>query len=270
MKAVNRSKLSAIITCALGVAGVLFIGSEVTAQAPAQIFACVNQRGEVKIVAQNATCGQNETLVTWNVLGPLGPVGPAGPAGPVGPTGATGPAGVVGPQGPAGPTGAIGPAGTVLGASVFNCPLDVGIDLTNGGLLLPLPQLSAGVSLGSSGVSGGNPNFVLQPGIYLIHLDSQIFLLGGPINVSNQFARVLAALTVNNAAVTRIFDVHSPWLPQISPTSTGGFISYAQGAGEDIVQITAPNSTVNFQLSWSNQAFDANIIQCRIIFTRLQ
>jgi hypothetical protein len=49
------------------------------AHADGQIYACVNKSsGEIKLVAQNATCKNNELLVVWNVVGPAGPQGPAG------------------------------------------------------------------------------------------------------------------------------------------------------------------------------------------------
>jgi hypothetical protein len=54
-----------IITCTLAVASVLVVGSQAMAQVPGQIFACINNSsGTIHIVAQNATCKQNETLVT--------------------------------------------------------------------------------------------------------------------------------------------------------------------------------------------------------------
>ncbi len=82
------------------------------ARADSQIYACVNNAsGETKLVAQNATCKSNETLVVWNVVGPPGPVGPQGPVGPVGPAGPAGPTGPAGPAGPIGLTGAPGPIG---------------------------------------------------------------------------------------------------------------------------------------------------------------
>jgi hypothetical protein len=43
--------------------------------------------------AQAKTCQTNQTLITWNQVGPIGPAGPTGPAGPIGPQGPTGPAG---------------------------------------------------------------------------------------------------------------------------------------------------------------------------------
>ena len=107
------------------VAAAFFVSSALmpvgVARADSQIYACVNNAsGETKMVAQNATCKNNESLVVWNVVGPQGPIGPQGPAGPAGPTGPAGPAGPigltgatgpVGPQGPIGLTGAIGPVG---------------------------------------------------------------------------------------------------------------------------------------------------------------
>lgn len=60
------------------------------------IFACVNNtNGDVRIVAQQVSCKNNETAAHWNILGPQGPPGPQGPAGPAGPQG---PAGQSGPQ----------------------------------------------------------------------------------------------------------------------------------------------------------------------------
>ncbi len=69
------------------------------------IQACVNkQTGMTRIVSSVTQCTQKESLLTWNVQGPVGPQGPTGPAGlvgAVGPQGATGPAGPVGPPGDA-------------------------------------------------------------------------------------------------------------------------------------------------------------------------
>src|SRR5438270_7800995 len=102
------------------VAAALCVSSALTpigmARADSQIYACVNNAsGETKLVAQNATCKNNETLVVWNVVGPPGPIGPQGPAGPTGPAGPAGPIGLTGPVGPIGlqgPTGPAGPQGT--------------------------------------------------------------------------------------------------------------------------------------------------------------
>ena len=100
----------------LSVIAVAFIGATSApigaARAADQIYACVNaSSGEIKLVAQNAACKNNETLVVWNVVGPQGMIGPAGPVGPQGPIGPIGPVGPLGPQGPAGVNGAQGPIG---------------------------------------------------------------------------------------------------------------------------------------------------------------
>ena len=102
-----------IIACAVAIAGVFFIGGHAKAQAPAEIFACVNSSGAVGFVAPNTPCANpaNESLVTSNVVGPQGPVGPAGPAGPTGATGVTGATGAQGPAGATSPAGHAGPAG---------------------------------------------------------------------------------------------------------------------------------------------------------------
>ncbi len=88
------------------------------------IYGCVTNNGgsdyfrfgsaNLRIVPAGTTCRRNETLISWNQVGPQGPQGLQGPAGPAGPTGATGPQGPkgdTGATGPAGPTGATGPQG---------------------------------------------------------------------------------------------------------------------------------------------------------------
>jgi hypothetical protein len=58
--------------------------------------------------SSGGTCRKNETMVSWNMLGPAGPAGAQGPAGPAGAQGLMGPAGAPGAQGPAGPPGTSG------------------------------------------------------------------------------------------------------------------------------------------------------------------
>jgi len=116
-----------IMTRAARIAGAFVVAlalAPISADAQ-QIFACVNNSsGEIKIVAPNTGCQNNQRLLVWNVAGqgvpgPAGPAGPAGPVGPAGAPGAPGTAGAIGPQGPsgvagpAGPIGPIGPAGPV-------------------------------------------------------------------------------------------------------------------------------------------------------------
>jgi hypothetical protein len=52
----------------------------------------------IGLLDENGQCKDNETLLEWNMMGPVGPEGPAGPQGDPGPAG---------PQGPAGPPGVI-------------------------------------------------------------------------------------------------------------------------------------------------------------------
>src|SRR5262249_3507067 len=64
-----------------------------------------NANGAVRLVAAGTPCGNNETQVSWNIVGPTGPTGPTGPAGATGPTGPTGATGAPGPTGATGPSG---------------------------------------------------------------------------------------------------------------------------------------------------------------------
>jgi hypothetical protein len=79
------------------------------------IYACVNASdGTLRIVSSPAQCKKNETLLSWNIMGPKGDTGATGPQGLQGPQGVQGPkgdTGAIGPQGPKGDTGAIGPQG---------------------------------------------------------------------------------------------------------------------------------------------------------------
>jgi hypothetical protein len=85
------------------------------------IHACYNQtNGNLRKVGGPGDCGNHETYLFWNQVGPQGPQGSAGPAGPPGPQGLPGPKGdkgdpgaqgLPGPAGPQGVTGATGPQG---------------------------------------------------------------------------------------------------------------------------------------------------------------
>jgi hypothetical protein len=56
-----------------------------------QIHACVNNTsGNVRILAANAVCRNNESPIDWNIQGPAGPQGEPGPTGEQGPPGANG------------------------------------------------------------------------------------------------------------------------------------------------------------------------------------
>lgn len=56
------------------------------------VYACVGRHdGNVRIVAQGATCRRDEDPTSWSSTGPQGPAGPAGATGPQGPAGAAAP-----------------------------------------------------------------------------------------------------------------------------------------------------------------------------------
>lgn len=76
------------------------------------IIACVLQHDQSYHTSRNGKCGVNETMVSWNIVGPTGPIGPTGQTGPVGSTGNTGPTGLTGPQGSTGSTGLTGSTGS--------------------------------------------------------------------------------------------------------------------------------------------------------------
>ncbi|MFO0605057.1 MAG: hypothetical protein U0324_17890 [Polyangiales bacterium] len=84
------------------------------------VSACVDDRGNVRIVSSASECTRRERGLRWNLTGPRGPQGATGaqgpqgttgPQGPAGPTGATGAQGPQGPEGPQGPRGPEGPPG---------------------------------------------------------------------------------------------------------------------------------------------------------------
>src|SRR5215831_21207272 len=65
--------------------GLTFTTIATRADAQNTIYACVNNSsGAVKIVAAGTVCPNNQSLVTWNIVGPQGAQGPQGPQGPQG------------------------------------------------------------------------------------------------------------------------------------------------------------------------------------------
>jgi hypothetical protein len=122
------------MTRVLGIAAAFVVAlalAPISAQGQ-QIFACVNNSSRaVKIVAPNATCRNNETLLFW------------------------------------------GSGGALAGAD-YQCVNGQAIPQFNP--LIFLPSLS-GVSFGSSISTTGSQfdSFVLQPGIYQIHLSGTRF-----------------------------------------------------------------------------------------------
>src|SRR5215813_13719263 len=65
----NMKRLTPYLIAACAFLGVM--AGPQKANADGQIYACVNKSsGETKLVAQNATCKNNDLLVVWNVVGP--------------------------------------------------------------------------------------------------------------------------------------------------------------------------------------------------------
>jgi hypothetical protein len=75
----------------------LLLASGVLIAQSAVVYSCVAKDGTIRIVPNATSCKGQETLLSWNQVGPQGPTGPQGPQGVPGPTG---------PQGPAGPSSA--------------------------------------------------------------------------------------------------------------------------------------------------------------------
>ena len=214
-----------------GIAGAFVVAlalAPVSADAQ-QIFACVqNSSGTVRVVPQFVSCGNNESLVSWNVTGPPGPQGPVGP---VGPTGMTGPQ---------------GPAGQALAERAFACSSQSTVKASQ-----PIPLFDGGqAGFGSSISTTGNPftNFVLQPGIYQIHLDG-IAWVPTPPYTGDGFP--LITLTMNSVGQAAWF--MAPEAPP-SPIVGGGPGMDISGGGTGHLRSLSPtacfNSSRTLDLTW--------------------
>jgi len=119
--------LTAFATLAIA-SGVVLAGSTFTVPTADGVFwACYNNGGNLKFVAEGAACpGDWLGPVQWNKAGPAGPQGETGAQGPQGETGAQGAQGAQGPQGetgaqgPEGPAGPQGPVGPATATLAFN------------------------------------------------------------------------------------------------------------------------------------------------------
>lgn len=135
-------------------------------QASNTIYACVKKNGDPTLVTEGARCKPNETLVSWNIVGPrgakgdkgdTGPQGPkgdkgdTGPQGPKGDTGAAGAPGAPGAQGPAGLQGPQGPPGQSGGAAALTSPNGLfKIQVTDSGIRIVGPGGNLYISYGSA------------------------------------------------------------------------------------------------------------------------
>jgi len=161
-----------IFAFALGllVAAAALAGTEAYArlgatQASNTIYACVKKNGDPTLVAEGARCKPNETLVSWNIVGPrgakgdTGATGPQGPKGEKGDTGATGPTGPQGPKGDKGDTGDTGPQGPKGDTGDAGAP---GAPGAQGPAGPPGPQGPAGQSGGAAALTSPNGLFKIQ------------------------------------------------------------------------------------------------------------
>ncbi len=91
-------------TVAVGVGGAIVAAGllagpagATTDQSTGLIRACINPKGQIRIVESHEECLRREWPLAWSLKGLRGPAGPAGPAGPMGPMGPAGPPGPAGP-----------------------------------------------------------------------------------------------------------------------------------------------------------------------------
>jgi hypothetical protein len=155
------------------VAGAALAGTEAYARLGATdasntIYACVKKNGDPTLVAENARCKPNETLVSWNIVGPrgakgdtgatgaTGPQGPKGDKGDKGDTGATGATGPQGSKGDKGDTGDTGPQGPKGDTGEAGAPGAPGAQGPAG------PQGPPGQSGGAAALTSPNGLFRIQ------------------------------------------------------------------------------------------------------------
>lgn len=184
MRSLLRRPISAF---ALGllVAAAAFAGTEAYARLGATaadantIYACVHKNGNPTLVAEGTECKPNETLVSWNIVGPRGEkgdTGPQGPQGPQGETGPQGPQGETGPQGPQGETGPQGPQGP-QGETGPQGPQGEKGEKGDTGATGPTgPQGPQG----PAGQSGGNAALTSPNGLFTIKVTNSGITISGP------------------------------------------------------------------------------------------
>jgi hypothetical protein len=90
LKSMNKRRIATALLILL--LSLLLISSVTYAQSGSTIRACVKD-GKVASIGANITCGKDQTLLEWNIMGPPGPQGEKGPMGPQGEQGPPGPAG---------------------------------------------------------------------------------------------------------------------------------------------------------------------------------
>jgi type VI protein secretion system component Hcp len=129
---------------------VLINGARVRAAGPSDVIvACVAPNGDMRASNSADGCKQNETVLTWNVQGPIGITGPAGA------TGLVGPIGPVGPEGPAGRDGRDGRDGGDNAPPTPTVHAQMRIDGFNSNNATPIFGFSLGATNSTSTSSGG-------------------------------------------------------------------------------------------------------------------
>jgi hypothetical protein len=90
----------------LTLAGTAAVVADIPDSVTGVVTSCLKANGTIQVIDAEAgtTCGQNQTTLGWNQVGPIGPIGPEGPAGETGATGETGETGETGMQGESGVT----------------------------------------------------------------------------------------------------------------------------------------------------------------------
>jgi hypothetical protein len=127
---INRSVLFSLLIGLIVGAGATWVHAQTTSPI---YYACVNNnKGTIVMIASGQQCKTNETMISWNAVGPQGPQGDQGMVGPQGPKGDPGLQGPQGVQGPAGPSGSkIGKYSYTCGQCYFNGIDLSGVDLSN-------------------------------------------------------------------------------------------------------------------------------------------
>jgi collagen triple helix repeat protein len=230
------------------------------AQGPTGPTGATGAAGPQGVQGNQGPAGATGAQGSTGNTGATGATGAQGPKGDTGATGATGAQGSTGLTGAQGAQGAQGPAGAVLGASAFFCSAGTNLAAWGGSLAGDAGSFASGVSFGSGiGYSGGT-SFLLQPGIYLVHLSADEILLNadGGSGVSLEVQMRLGGSLAGD------------WRVSIPAPAQSGEVLFA---GDELMQVTAANTTVQFPVtlfSGNNITLARLANGCRIIFTRLQ
>lgn len=197
MRSLLRRPLAAF-GLGLLVAAAAFAGTEAYARLAATaagdntIYACVHKNRNPTLVTEGTECKPNETLVSWNIVGPRGEKGDTGPQGPQGPQGETGPQGPQGETGPQGPQGETGPQGP-QGETGPQGPQGEKGDKGDTGATGPQgPQGPAGQSGGAAALKSPN-------GLFEIEVSNEGILITGP--GGNLFVGYASAKLTDRAGV---------------------------------------------------------------------